>query len=243
VALLRAEARTLALLREAVRDAAARTHRPGLASVRAATKAIERAAESALLEGTARARVLAGGAPGVLRALPAVDDVAAHLAASSLATSWGAEAMRMALDEEARTIDIDARLRRTAATETARAFNDERERLAGPGTFKIWNAVLDRATCPACWEKDGQIIPSELRFDRTPPLHPHCRCIVEIVPIPKPQRLDDIAFDYELFKTELRDVIREKREESERHAAAFVQGSQGDRRSPQELTKRYRRSA
>jgi hypothetical protein len=69
-----------------------------------------------------------------------------------------------------------------------------------------------------------------------PPVHPNC------VRIPRPERLEDIGIDYAAFKAELRDVIRERREESARHPKAFLAESMGERRrSPLVLTGRFRR--
>lgn len=191
------------------------------------------------------------------------------MVASSLATAWGAAGLALlagnALDVTARELAelakvVDGRLRRAAATEVARSFNSEREELFGiavgrsgqtgpqfgtelpaPGAFKIWSAVLDGKTCPRCFVVDGETIELHRTFSAgVPPLHPHCRCIVEHIIVKKPQRLEDIAIDYDLFKQELRDVIREGRlEASERQALPFASDSLGPKRSPLALSKRF----
>jgi hypothetical protein len=140
-------------------------------------------------------------------------------------------------------------LERIAVTETASAFNDERRRMyadlskssLAPEFFKVWNAVLDRRTCAFCFRKDGQVRTVAESFGETPPVHPNCRCVVDVVRIPQPERLEDVGIDYASFKAELRDVIRERREETGRHAAAFLTESMGERRSPMVLTDRFRR--
>lgn len=154
---------------------------------------------------------------------------------------------------------LEARVARVAVTETARAFNDERHRLIvelgawddehhgppdrqepKPGLFKVFSAILDRLTCPRCIRADGEIVEANKPFKAgTPPLHPNCRCIVEHLIVPKPERLEDIAIDYELFKQELADVIAENRIISDRQALKFASESLGDKRSPVVLTKRF----
>lgn len=205
-------------------------------------------------------------------ALPAggardADEALATAAAASLAGGWGSVALAElgSADEGAQAKAmagvpelLDGRVRRTAATETARAFNDERDdilillgggELEGrvpphdvvqPGLFKVWSAVLDRVTCAACFGMDGTVLEAAKTFKSgPPPLHPNCRCVVEHVIIPKPERLEDIAIDYDLFKQELVDVIRERREISDRQALRFVTESLGTKRSPSALTKRF----
>jgi hypothetical protein len=186
------------------------------------------------------------------------DDVAAHAAASSWSAAWATAATALVLaDEDPSRAPLTAArarlgaLARIAVTETASAFNDERRRIYGdlaksslaPELFKVWNAVLDRRTCAFCFGKDGQVRTLHESFGgETPPVHPNCRCIVELVRVPHPERLEDVGLDYqESFKRELRDVIRERREASGRHASAFLTESMGERRrSPLVLTARFR---
>lgn len=197
------------------------------------------------------------------------DDAAAAAASTTLAGAWGAAALAMLASEatprELATLTavLDGRVRRTAATETARAFNDEREALIeqihlalggfgghhdtsrgepAPGVFKIWSAILDARTCAFCFGADGEVVEANRGFKAgTIPAHPNCRCVVEHLIVAKRERLEDIAIDYDLFKQELRDVIREKRAISDRHAQRFASESLGGKRSPVTLTKRFTR--
>ena len=41
-----------------------------------------------------------------------------------------------------------------------------------------WSAVLDPRTCPVCRPLDAQRRPTPDGFGVTPPVHPHCRCVV-----------------------------------------------------------------
>jgi hypothetical protein len=198
----------------------------------------------------------------------ATDDAAGVASSAVLAGAWAATALAaIGADASLRELAglakaIDGRVRRVAVTESAQAFNAERHALLidldlgranrepfdekgppPPGMFKVWSAILDRVTCPRCFAADGQVVELHKPFKsgESPPLHPFCRCIIEHVIVPKPQRLDDIAIDYELFKEELRDVIREGRGISDKRALAFVSDSlgRGNDRSPKALTKRF----
>jgi len=239
--------------------------RIAMASVRRATPRIQRALEDALVQARSGARAAGrdslGGALAIGDAHPLSgrdehDVVAAHSAAAAWSAAWATAATALVLTDEdpSRAPVAAARARvpsleRIAATETAGAFNDERRRAYSDLTkssfasefFKVWNAVLDRRTCAFCFGKDGQVRAMHESFGDTPPVHPNCRCIVELVRVPRPERLEDVGIDYASFKTELRDVIRERREESGRHAAAFLTESMGARRrSPLVLTGRFR---
>lgn len=194
-----------------------------------------------------------------------LDAAAAFVAASAVTASWGSSALsRIAAESSFIGVvkDVEPAVQRTVATEVARAFNDERDRILidlgdmggiggldtgrtdtrAAGMYKVWSAVLDGVTCQRCFAADGQVIELHQSFKsgEAPPLHPNCRCIVEHVIVPKPERLDDIDIDYGLFKEELRDVIREGRAESNRHALSFVADSLGPgrSRSPKALTNR-----
>lgn len=200
-----------------------------------------------------------------------LDEAAAATSSASLASAWGGAVMAAAAawddkSSPARELTeipkaVDGRARRTAATETARAFNDERgklielltEALSGghggdhpgsperrPGLYKVWSAVLDAVTCAYCFGADGEIAEPNASFKAGMiPAHPNCRCVVEHIVIPVPERIEDIGIDYDLLKQELRDVIREGRAESQRHALQFVSESLGSKRSPLALTKRF----
>lgn len=193
----------------------------------------------------------------------ALDGVASFAAAAGLAAAWVGAATRkmvagVSLKGLARAIDTN--VQRTVATEVAYAFNDERELVFGElislqgsgnddgtpapraGAFKVWSAVLDGRTCPRCFAADGETVEVGAKFQAgIAPLHPFCRCIVEYVIVPKVERLEDVAIDYDLFKREMREVIREQRiDDGDRHAVGFLGDSMGKTRSPVALTRRYR---
>lgn len=202
----------------------------------------------------------------------ALDSVAAIAASGTLSTTWATAALsavaswdgKRPLARELAELprSIEPSVQRTGATETAKAFNDERSGALGavsdlfgdaggdhddgdgrrlaPGLFKVFSAVLDRVTCTRCFGADGEIVDARDSFRAgAPPLHPWCRCIVEHIIIAKPERLEDIGIDYALFKEELRDVIRERREISDKRALAFISDSLGDKRSAEVLAKRF----
>jgi hypothetical protein len=239
--------------------------RMALATIRRTTPRIQRALGEALTASRAEARSrardslgrLPTGGDHPLSGRVEHDDVAAHAAASSWSAAWATAATALVLTDEdpSRASVAAARARagsleRIAATETASAFNDERRRIYGdlaksplaPELFKVWSAVLDRRTCAFCFGKDGQVRALHESFGgETPPVHPNCRCVIDLVRVPRPGRLEDIGLDYASFKAELRDVIRERREESGRLASAFLTESMGERRrSPPVLTARFR---
>ena len=140
------------------------------------------------------------------------DNASTDAAAASLSVSWlagaTAAAWTWAEDDGQATLAaavaassqaLDGRVRRTAATETARAFADGRDEGMGwvvekhgeaqwfPAVLKIWNAVNDRRVCPRCAALDGKITLLGLPFPgRLEPgyVHPHCRCVPGIVFLP-----------------------------------------------------------
>jgi hypothetical protein len=266
-ALLQAERHTRYELGVAARDVTLRVdlatddEREALSRVRRTVPLLALAVEHALHRTREYARAAGRTSLGVQVALrpldsrSAHDSVRAHTAAASYAAAWGAAALARVLsnDPSARpstpSSADDARLARIAATETAEAFNDERRRVlreqpADPDAFQVWSALLDRVTCAFCFRKDGEVRAQRESFGVVPPVHPNCRCTIERLHIPHPERLDDVAFDYALFKAELRDVIRERRVVAGRHAVSFVGAStSGKKRSPEVLTDTFRRGA
>jgi SPP1 gp7 family putative phage head morphogenesis protein len=268
--LLRAERHVLATLRQAVSRAIAPsvlllarerlTRADAMVAVRRAGPELRAHVERAVLEGRAHARTAARGTlpDGTLPPPPVTDEdaAAAHASSSSYAAAWTTTAMLGVLTwadtgeggSPVRALSPSAqdyRLRAIAATESARAFNDERIRAVRqsdartPGVFKVWSAVLDRRTCTDCFGRDGETIPLVSSFGTTPPVHVNCRCTIGFVFVPHPERLDDIAFDYDLFKREMRDVVRERHVQSDRHAPGFMRASQGRTRSPVVLTRKF----
>lgn len=269
-ALVKAERATLHALRSAVAPVVARAalavaqehvdRAQAMAVVRRAAPAVRDAVDHALVRARRQARGRGRESLALSSQLaPGSDEqdaAASHNTAGSYAAAWGAAAMAaiLASDESGEGslangfahAPLDYRLRRIAATETASAFNDERARSMREahepeaGVFKVWSAVLDRRTCGVCFDKDGRTIELHASFGEMPPIHVCCRCAIEFVHVPKPARVQDIAFDYALFKREMRDVIRERRVRGERHAPRFVRSSMGKARSPVHLTKTFR---
>jgi hypothetical protein len=266
-ALLQTEKRTLASLRRASDGALHRAAsiasqgdmREQLAQIRRTVPLMARALEQALLVARRDARASARGTLiGQVRAHPLDgrdehDAAAAHSAAGSLASGWGTRATATVMDEAEplhpfRTSARDARLERTAATETASAFNDERRRIVqgidddrASSFVKVWSALLDRGTCRECFSKDGQVKRLDEGFGVTPPVHPHCRCVIEVVHVPRTERLDDVVTDYARLKDEIEDRIREHRIRAARPAREFLEESLGAARSPVALTRRFGR--
>lgn len=72
-------------------------------------------------------------------------------------------------------------LERTAVTENAESFNSSRSsaaKRAALGNLKVWDATLDKRTCPVCAAADGAIVGIRERFPYGDPgaVHPNCRC-------------------------------------------------------------------
>tara|TARA_B100001123_G_scaffold418658_1_gene522927 strand:+ start:2486 stop:3226 length:741 start_codon:yes stop_codon:yes gene_type:complete len=82
------------------------------------------------------------------------------------------------------------RVEMTATTETARAFNEQRElaydalaeTAVGRDTWRLWDATLDRRTCPICDEMHGETVPLGDSFPAGTPgyVHPNCRCVEQM---------------------------------------------------------------
>jgi hypothetical protein len=133
------------------------------------------------------------------------DDLRAQVAAESLAQAWRARAIvasgkatRLELPPMTAVDETRGGLHhlvyRTAATEVAQAYNDEHravleellendaamaEEIAGLKVVRVWDAILDRRTCPECAAHDGEMTPVGMPFSSgdEPPLHPMCRCL------------------------------------------------------------------
>lgn len=98
----------------------------------------------------------------------------------------------MDFQAEEASADLDFMLRRTAATEVAHAFNDERERqtdevskaYTAPFVIKVWDATLDKRTCNVCARRDGTLQFIGLSFPDDGPgkVHPNCRCVSVLWP-------------------------------------------------------------
>lgn len=208
--------RTHALLvvRQAVKDAAlALEHALVHGKTSARRVALHRvAAEVALLTRQLEAHGFDGPEAPEMSDGSAEDAALAQTAAGSLASAWGASviagiarwsddptsttpirAARAAVDQ------VDYRLRRTAATETSRSFNDEHaealDEIADandgatwlPAIWKRWDAMLDRKVCQACKDHDGETAFIGFAFDggdKPGEMHANCRCIETMVFLP-----------------------------------------------------------
>jgi hypothetical protein len=109
----------------------------------------------------------------------------------------GSLAVKLADTDEA----LDPRLRRAAAVDTVRAYNEEHDELADmalepheaagatwiPAVLKRWDAVLDARVCPTCRAHDGEIVPVGTSFmngDEPGEVHDYCRCMDTLVFLP-----------------------------------------------------------
>lgn len=139
------------------------------------------------------------------------DDLSAHAAATSLASAWGQRALAKVLKwsddpsgslaaQVRKTIpESDRKVRTIATTETARAYSDEHDEGCGSvaeeheastwfgAVFRVWSAILDRATCAECAAHDGETALMGMGFDQGDEpgqIHPNCRCSASLVVIP-----------------------------------------------------------
>jgi len=147
--------------------------------------------------------------PPFLDGITEEDVFQSTLSAGSLAGAWAQSAYAFALgaiNEDssiaravARTSDMmAARIERTATVEAAAAFQDEHDEGVGwvgeqnqdagwaGALFKVWNAILDRATCDICGGHDGDIVLPGFSFDGDEPgrVHLRCRCTSSLVFLP-----------------------------------------------------------
>jgi hypothetical protein len=93
---------------------------------------------------------------------------------------------------EMAALATDVKVRTIAATETAQAFNLERDRAArqvaaeqGVVLWKVWDSVLDRRTCQTCEQMHGRAVPASEDFSEGRPggVHPLCRCTESILTV------------------------------------------------------------
>jgi hypothetical protein len=92
----------------------------------------------------------------------------------------------------------DRALESIAVNEVASAFSDERRRLERaakreydgenwfPALLKMWDATLDRRTCPRCERLHGKMRPwgGDFAGHAEPPVHKQCRCLIVYVASP-----------------------------------------------------------
>ncbi len=92
--------------------------------------------------------------------------------------------------------DVQHRIKRTAATEIARTYNNEiaaEVREIAPAfddvvpwsrvLKKRWNAEIDRKVCPVCLRMDGTLVLAHESFPggmEPGEVHPNCRCVSEL---------------------------------------------------------------
>lgn len=134
------------------------------------------------------------------------DHGAGGIAAESLAARWRGQASAAVLradrqgKDAAAAVDdtraaMNAGVYRTAATETASAYNDEHRAALNDAydvdssafgsveLVRVWDAILDTRTCAECRQRDGMVTGVGRSFSEgeEPPLHPLCRCIVVVM--------------------------------------------------------------
>jgi len=122
----------------------------------------------------------------VARAQVARDIRRGNVFARNYAEQWARKAEGDTPAKAAKTADAETlgSLRRTAVTESAEAFNDGRSRAAEEVSktrvelLKVWDAQLDKRTCPICELADGTIVGIKESFSIGEPgaVHPWCRC-------------------------------------------------------------------
>lgn len=116
--------------------------------------------------------------------------------ANNYARQWVKKAEGATVERAAKAANADtlSGLTRTAVTESAQAFGDGRAkaleglpiyegRPSGAGhvahsLLKVWDATLDKQTCPICFSADGTIVGIREPFPQGTPgaVHPNCRC-------------------------------------------------------------------
>jgi len=114
----------------------------------------------------------------------------------SYGTFWRQQYARLGDGQKA--LDAtESRLRMIGATEASEAMTDERDniiRLVGEAQsksgslmlFKVWDATLDRNTCPRCEKTNGTVVPFFMNFPLGRPggVHALCRCYEGTILLP-----------------------------------------------------------
>lgn len=129
------------------------------------------------------------------------DAARAVRAASAFADNWLARVLRTLSEStggSTKTVFRGAsrqelwRIKQASTSEVAEAWGDQRrldaKRLAAlPGVqlWKVWDAALDRRTCPICVRADGTAVPANQDFPQGVPggVHASCRCQETLLPI------------------------------------------------------------
>ncbi len=115
------------------------------------------------------------------------DMIRAQRYANNYARQWvkKAEGDTVARATRAANADTLGSLKRTAVTESSQAFGDGRAKalegipgVAAHSLLKVWDAQLDKLTCPICGTADGTIVGIKESFPYGVPgaVHPNCRC-------------------------------------------------------------------
>ena len=129
-----------------------------------------------------------------------MDSWRARRAANGYANHWLEDALRAGPGDA--TAAQEWRLRMGAATESADAWAAAREDVLidfaarnprmVPLLFRVWDATMDRRTCPTCERAHGTVVRVDEPFPEGRPggVHPNCRCTEQIL------TYDEVDLDY-----------------------------------------------
>jgi hypothetical protein len=145
-------------------------------------RALSRAAGIGRLE--AEARALGIDIPRAAQHFEVARDfLRGRLFGTTYAKAWLAKAKGSSTAEAAKAASgaTAGSLRRTAVTESSEAFTSGRTAQAKQlplGLLKVWDATLDKRTCPVCDRADGTIVGIRESFPDGEPggVHAFCRC-------------------------------------------------------------------
>lgn len=157
-----------------------------------------RASTRIIASQSAIAQIRAAGVPVPTIVAPgAAEEIArASAAARGAAETWAGHAADAAAEGATASEATAAarerslwKVRQISVTETAESYSLEVDRIAGEVNrvhrvlWKIWDAVLDRRTCPVCGSAHGAAVPADQRFPQGEPgaVHPFCRCQTVLV--------------------------------------------------------------
>jgi len=131
------------------------------------------------------------------------DQRRAFVIATRFADDWDEKSRKAGFDTALDS--MGSRLELIGITESAESFNDERDQLitriaepqerraASVVPFKIWDATMDKRTCPVCSRAHHTVVPYWMSFPDGRPggTHARCRCYEGLILLP-------IWFDYEV---------------------------------------------
>ncbi len=126
----------------------------------------------------------------------AVDWQRADRASKSYSDRWLRSAVELE-DAEAASVATQGSLERIAVTESSEAFTAGREAAAETAQvtetelMKVWDASLDRRTCPTCEEADGTMVGITEDFPQGSPggVHAFCRCSWTLITMTEGRKL------------------------------------------------------